>query len=117
MLLLAIFLQSSFALETLSPVVICQQRMMSELSQKRACTSQARGLKLDPHAASACNAINDDQKFLNCWQNVAGGVFNSEALDRCVESPEDSDDEIFKCILSLKNKRIPASLPAPKKKR
>ncbi len=106
------FLQSSYALEPMDPKAMCEQRMVIANERKR-CEQKADTLKLDWYAATACNALLDDKKFLSCWQSVAGGEFNPEALSRCVEGADDSDEEILKCIVSLKNKRMPASVRRP----
>lgn len=103
--------QSSFALEAMNPVSLCS-RMIHD-SDKKKCEKDAKKLKLDWYAATACNALNDDKKFMNCWQNISGAEFNPEAISRCVENPDDKDDSIFKCIISLKNIRLPASLKRP----
>jgi hypothetical protein len=87
---------------------MCAERMIAHEDRKQ-CTSLADKLKLDWYAATACQAINDNQKFLNCWKKIAGGEFNTEALGRCVENIDNSDDSILTCIVSLKDKRSPAS--------
>jgi hypothetical protein len=115
MLMLSFFLmlnsQSSFALEAMNPVSLCGR--MINASEKKECEMKAKKLKLDWYAATACNAVNDNKIFMNCWQNVSGAEFNPEALGRCVENPDDNDDVIYKCIVSLKNVRLPASLKKP----
>jgi hypothetical protein len=100
----------TYALEAQNPASMCER--MIHAPEKQECEKDAHNLKLDWYAASACNAINDDKKFLSCWKNVAGADFNPEALGRCVENPDDQDDSIYKCILSLKNNRVPASVKA-----
>lgn len=111
-MLLSWILQFAFALEPMNPNAICEQRMVVA-EEKNQCTTKAKILKLDWYAATACNALADDKKFLNCWNSVSGGQFNPEALGRCVEGADDSDDAILKCIVSLKDKRMPASLRKP----
>ena len=100
--------QSSFALEAMNPSSLCSR--MIHQPEKKECEQKAAKLKLDWYAATACNALNDDKKFLNCWQNISGAEFNPDSLSRCVENPDDNDESIFKCIISLKNIRLPASL-------
>ncbi len=111
MLMMSLFLllnsQPSFALEAMKPASLCT-RMIHNLGKKE-CEVKATKLKLDWYAATACNALNDDKFFLTCWQNIAGADFNPDALSRCVENPDDNDDAIYKCIISLKNNRVPAS--------
>ena len=111
-MLLSLLLQFAFALEPMNPKAICEQRMVVN-EEKNQCETKAKKLKLDWYAATACNALSDDKKFLNCWQSVSGGQFNPDALGRCVESADDSDDAILKCIVSLKDKRMPASVRKP----
>ena len=111
MLMMSLFLllnsQPSFALEAMNPSSLCTR--MIHASGKKECEIKATKLKLDWYAATACNALNDDKFFMNCWQNVSGADFNPDALSRCVENPDDNDDAIYKCIISLKNNRVPAS--------
>ncbi len=111
MLMISFFLllnsQNSFALEAMDPASLCS-RMIHETGKKE-CEIKAKKLKLDWYAATACNALNDDKIFMNCWQKIAGSEFNPEALGRCVENPDDQDDMILKCILTLKDNRQPAS--------
>ncbi len=115
MLMISLFLllnsQTSFALEAMNPVSLCS-RMIHETGKKE-CDIQASKLKLDWYAATACNALNDDKVFLSCWKSISGAEFNPEALGRCVENPDDSDDAILDCIMSLKNNRSPASFKKP----
>ncbi len=99
---------SAFAIEPMDPKAMCEERM-AQKEERAYCEKQAVALKLDWYAARACHALNDNKKFMTCWQKVAGGEFNSEALGRCVEKIEDSDESIFACIVSLKDKRSPAS--------
>jgi hypothetical protein len=103
-----VMIGQAFALEAMNPVSLCS-RMIHEKS-KQECEVKAQRLKLDWYAATACNALTDDKKFLKCWQEVAGAEFNPEALSRCVEDPDDNDESILKCIQSLKNNRMPASV-------
>lgn len=100
--------QVSFALEAMNPASLCSR--MIHQPDRRECELKASKLKLDWYAATACNALNDDKKFLNCWQNISGAEFNPDSLSRCVENPDDNDESIFKCIISLKNIRLPASI-------
>lgn len=102
-----VMIGQAFALEAMNPVSLCG-RMIHDKSKKE-CEVKAQRLKLDWYAATACNALTDDQKFLKCWHEVAGAEFNPDALSRCVEDPDDNDDSILKCIQSLKNNRMPAS--------
>lgn len=111
-MLLSLLVQFAFALEPMNPKAICEQRMIVT-EEKNQCATKAKSLKLDWYAATACNALNDDKKFLSCWQSVSGGQFNPDALGRCVESPDDTDEVILKCIVSLKDKRMPASVRKP----
>lgn len=111
MLLTAWVFQVSFAIEPMDPKAMCEQRMI-HADQRQECKKKASTLKLDWYVATACNALNDDKMFLACWQSVSGGEFNPEALSRCVESPDDTDEAILTCIVSLKNKRSPASARA-----
>lgn len=99
---------SALAIEPMDPKAMCSERMVQK-EERVLCENQATRLKLDWYAATACHAINDNKKFLKCWQNVAGGEFNSEALGRCVENTANSDESILTCIVSLKDKRAPAS--------
>ena len=98
----------SYALEAMNPTSLCSR--MIHQPEKKECEQKAGKLKLDWYAATACNALNDDKKFLNCWQNISGAEFNPDSLSRCVENPDDNDESIFKCIISLKNIRLPASV-------
>lgn len=103
--------QTSFALEAMKPVSLCSR--MIHKDEKALCEKNAKVLKLDWYAATACNALTDDKKFLKCWQEVAGAEFNPESLGRCVENPDDKDDAVYSCIISLKNNRLPASVKQP----
>ena len=99
---------SVFAIEPMDPKSMCAERMV-EKKDIQLCEVKTTQLKLDWYAATACHAINDNQKFMKCLKNISGGEFNVDALDRCVEKVEDSDDSILSCITALKNKRSPAS--------
>jgi hypothetical protein len=96
------------AIEPMDPKAMCLERMVAQ-DERLKCASLADKLKLDWYAATACQAINDNKKFLNCWQKIAGGEFNTDDLSRCVENIDNSDDSILTCIVSLKDKRSPAS--------
>ncbi len=96
------------AIEPMDPRAMCSERMVSQ-EDKQQCSSLADKLKLDWYAATACQAINDNKKFLSCWMKIAGGEFNTDDLGRCVENFDNSDDSILTCIVSLKDKRSPAS--------
>lgn len=100
-----------FALEAMNPVSLCSR--MIHTSEKKECEEQAVKLKLDWYAATACNALSDDKVFMSCWHEIAGAEFNPDSLSRCVENPDDNDESILKCILLLKNNRLPASLRRP----
>jgi hypothetical protein len=105
--LIPLFSLPVWGLEPMNPVALCN-RMIQEKTKKD-CEVKAQSLKLDWYAATACNALLDDQKFLKCWQDIANGEFNPEAVSRCVEDPENNDDSILKCIKVLKDNRMPAS--------
>lgn len=115
MLMLSFFLllnsSPAFALEAMNPVSLCSR--MIHPTEKKQCEVQAVKLKLDWYAATACNALSDDKVFMSCWRDIAGAEFNPDSLSRCVENPDDNDESILKCILSLKNNRLPASLRRP----
>lgn len=100
--------ESPRALEPMNPQAMCTERMIA-VDDRQQCESLAVKLKLDWYAATACQAISDNKKFLSCWKKIAGGEFNSEALSRCVENSDDSDESILSCIVSLKDRRSPAS--------
>lgn len=106
--LLMSFFSTSWAIEPMDPLAMCSERMIQK-EDLSLCEKQASSLKLDWYAARACNAIYDNKKFFKCWQKIAGGEFNTEALGRCVEKADDSDESILTCIVSLKDKRTPAS--------
>lgn len=112
MLISTLLLQYALAIEPMNPVEMCKERMI-HVDEREQCIKKAKTLKLDEYAATACNALDNDKKFLICWQSVSGGVFNPDALSRCVESGDDSDDAILSCIVSLKNRRLPASVRRP----
>ena len=103
-----LFVISAFAIEPMDPKSMCSERMV-EKKEIQLCELKTSQLKLDWYAATACHAINDNQKFMKCLKGIAGGEFNIEALNRCVEKVDDSDDSIHSCIVSLKDKRSPAS--------
>jgi len=98
---------SSFAIEPTNPEFMCADRGLVK-KEFVTCMEKTK-LKLDWYAATACHAIQNNQKFVKCLQDIVGGDFNNEALDRCVENIDNSDESIFACILSVKNKRFPAS--------
>ncbi len=100
--------QTSFALEAMDPMSLCNRMVIK--TEKDACELKAKRLKLDWYAATACNALSDDKKFINCWNEISGAEFNPDSLSRCVENPDDQDDSVLNCIVLLKNKRVPASI-------
>ncbi|MFN9068646.1 MAG: hypothetical protein ACK5V3_15570, partial [Bdellovibrionales bacterium] len=53
------------AIEPMDPRAMCSERMVAQ-EERLKCTSLANNLKLDWYAATACQAINDNKKFLNC---------------------------------------------------
>lgn len=99
---------SVYAIEPMDPKAMCSERMV-EKKEIQLCEIKTKQLKLDWYAATACHAINDNQKFMKCLKNISGGEFNTEALNRCVEKVDDSDDSILSCITALKDNRAPAS--------
>jgi hypothetical protein len=115
MMILSFFIllhtQGTFALEAMNPISLCE-RMINEKSLKE-CQSKAETLNLDWYAATACNAVDDNNNFIKCWKNISGAQFNPDSLARCVENPDDKDDSVMNCIAALKNNRGPASLREP----
>lgn len=99
---------STYAIQPMDPKSMCSERMI-ERKEIQLCEVKTTQLKLDWYAATACHAINDNQKFMKCLKNISGGEFNVEALNRCVEKVDDADDSILACITALKDKRSPAS--------
>lgn len=106
---------SSFAIEPTNPEFMCADRGLIKKDYSM-CMEKTK-LKLDWYAATACHAIQNNQKFMKCLQDIVGGDFNNEALNRCVENIDNSDESILTCILSVKNKRIPASIQSHTKER
>jgi hypothetical protein len=98
----------AYAIQPMDPKAMCSERMV-EKKEIQLCEVKTKQLKLDWYAATACHAINDNQKFMKCLKNISGGEFNVDALNRCVEKFDDADDSILSCITALKNNRSPAS--------
>lgn len=96
----------ALALEPTNPQGFCDRFIAEKdisLCQKR--TNE----EVDWYAATVCHLQKEDSAFWSCWDSIKGKSFNPQALEKCGEDKDLSDNQRQACINGADKGRKPAS--------
>ncbi|WP_415063938.1 hypothetical protein [Bdellovibrio sp.] len=97
----------ALALEPSNPAGFCD-RFIAD-ADVEFCKARIEKDEVDWYAATVCNLQNDDKAFWNCWDSIKGKSFNPQALEKCGETQDFSDEQRQNCVNGANSGRKPAS--------
>ncbi|MEK2645842.1 hypothetical protein [Bdellovibrio sp. BCCA] len=97
----------TLAIEPASPSGYCE-RFIGE-KDIQSCKERTEKEDVDWYAGAVCNLQKDDAAFWICWDSVKGKSFNPQALEKCGEDKDLSDEQRQSCVNDAKGARKPAS--------
>lgn len=97
----------AIALEPANPSGFCDRFVgEKEIAQ---CKERTEKDDVDWYAAAVCNLQKEDKAFWSCWDSVKGKAFNPQALEKCGEDRDLSDEQRQSCVNDANKARVPAS--------
>lgn len=97
----------ALAIEPANPAGFCD-RFIGE-KEIESCKERTEKDEVDWYAGAVCNLQKEDKAFWACWDSIKGKSFNPQALDKCGEDKDLSDDQRQSCINDARGARKPAS--------
>ena len=88
----------ALALEPADPASYCSRFL--EQTEIENCQSRAAAENIDWYAGAVCNMQKEDKAFWKCWETVQDKSINLQALKKCADSGNDSDEERQACVKS-----------------
>lgn len=97
----------ALALEPTNPSNLCD-RFIGEKDIAQ-CKELTEKDEVDWYAGTVCNLQKEDKAFWECWNTVKGKKMNPQALDRCAETVDLTDEQRLECVRKSFDQRKPAS--------